>query len=215
MTRTRGVMLLAAIVLAVVWSSWRELARLDYTKIPTRDSWQRPAKVVAALGLAKGARVADVGAGDGYFALHLAAAVRGGGGGRVYAVEVDEHLAGALERRLQLRDAANIDVVLGELDDPRLPDRGVDLVFLCNTYHHIESRSNYFARLRADLRPGGRVAIVEMRADLTGIARLFADADHWMPRADLLGEMELAGYRHVESFDFLPMQIFEVFAVAE
>ncbi len=204
--------LLAVVLLATVWRSWGELSKLDYAKIPTRASWQRPDSVVAALGLAEGDRVADVGAGDGYFTFYLAEAV--GAGGRVYAVEVEEHLVDALERQVQIRDAANVDAVLGELDDPRLPDRGVDLVFLCNTYHHIENRTAYFARLRADLSPKGRLAIIDMRADLTGIAGLFSHAGRSAPRADLYGEMELAGFRHVERHDFLPVQIFEIFTPA-
>ncbi len=207
--RAAALLVTATLLLAVVWSSWDELSKLDYTKIPTRASWQLPSAVVEALGLAPGDRIADVGAGDGYFTFLLADAV--GGTGRVYAVEVEEHLVAALERQVQLRDTANVDVVLGELDDPRLPDRGVDLIFLCNTYHHIENRPAYFSRLRADLRPGGRIAIVDMKADLTGLARLFVDAGHWTARSDLYGEMELAGFRHIERLDFLPVQMFEIF----
>ncbi len=215
MTRAKGITLLVLVAfgLAALWSSWTELSRLDVTEIPTRASWQLPAKVVATLGLAEGDRVADIGAGDGYFTFPLAGAV--GASGRVYAVEVEDHLVAELERQTQLRDAANVDAVLGELDDPRLPDGGVDLVFLCNTYHHIENRTAYFSRLRADLRPGGRLAIIDMRADLGGIAGLFSHSGHSTRRTDLYGEMELAGFRHVERHDFLPVQIFEIFAPAE
>ena len=213
MTWGRGLaILLAAGAVIAVWRSWGELSKLDYTKIPTRATWQLPSRVVAALHLDAGDRVADVGAGEGYFTFPLAEAV--GTGGRVYAVEIEGHLVDAIERRAHRHDVANVDAVLGELDDPRLPDRGVDLVFLCNTYHHIENRTAYFARLRTDLRPGGRVAIVDMRADLNGIAGLFSHEGHSTSRLDLLGEMELAGYRHVESHDFLPIQVFEVFTPA-
>lgn len=213
MTWGRGLaILLAVAALIAVWRSWGELSKLDYTKIPTRATWQLPSRVVAALDLDAGDRVADVGAGEGYFTFPLAEAV--GGGGRVYAVEIEEHLVDAIERQAHLRDVANVDAVLGELDDPRLPDRGIDLVFLCNTYHHLENRTAYFSRLRTDLRPGGRVAIVDMRPDLTGIAGLFSHEAHSTSRTDLLGEMELAGYRHVEGHDFLPIQIFEIFTPA-
>ena len=215
MSKGRGiaVLVIATSALAAVWSSWNELSKLDLAKIPTRASWQLPARVVDALGVSAGDRVADIGAGDGYFTFLLAGAV--GAAGRVYAVEIDEHLVANLERQVQIRDVANVDVVLGELDDPRLPDRALDLVFLCNTYHHIDQRPEYFSRLRSDLAPGGRVAIVDMRADVTGLARLFVDAGHWMPRPELYGEMELGGYRPHRRFDFLPMQIFEVFTAAE
>ena len=213
MTWGRGIaILLAVVALFAVWRSWGELSKLDYTEIPTRATWQLPSRVVAALDLEAGDRVADIGAGDGYFTFPLAEAV--GGSGLVYAVEIEEHLVDAIERRVNQEDVGNVDAVLGELDDPRLPDGGIDLVFLCNTFHHIENRTAYFSRLRADLRPGGRVAIVDMRADLKGIAGLFSHEGHSTSRLDLLGEMELAGFRHVAGHDFLPVQIFEIFTPA-
>ena len=211
----RAVIVAAVVVFVVLflWRSRNELVKLDYAKGPTRAAWQRPAKVVAALGLQPGDRVADLGAGDGYFTFLLADAV--GSTGRVYAVDVAEHKVTGLEAKAQIKDYGNVDAVLGELDDPRLPDRGVDLVFLCNTYHHIESRTNYFKRLQADLRPGGRVAVVDMRDDLEGLAALFAHRDHWIARETLEGEMKIAGYRLEQRFDSLPVQSFEIFTPAE
>ena len=209
---TRRLLVLLVVVAVLGWlfvSSGKDLARLDYTAIPERATWQLTSRVIDSLGLQPGHVVADIGAGDGYFVPSLATAV--GPTGRVFAVEVEDHLVRRLERQAQVEDLANVEVILGELDDPRLPARGVDLVFLCNTYHHIERRTDYFAALRADLKPGGRVAVIDMRSDLQGVARLFAQRDHWMERQTLLDEMDLAGYRHVRSYDYLPVQIFEVF----
>lgn len=203
-------LVLAGYVAVSLWQSRAELAKLDYPKVPTRATWQLPAKVVAALGIQPGARVADLGSGDGYFTFLLADAV--GRKGRVYAVDVDEAKVNALGARAEDKGYGNVDVVLGELRDPRLPDAGIDLVFLCNTYHHIESRTDYFKRLKADLRPGGRVAVVDMRDDLQGFAAWFASRDHWIARTTLEGEMEIAGYRLVKRFDFLPVQSFVIFA---
>ncbi len=202
----------AAFVAWVAWTSWSELSKLDYATIPGRATWQLPARVIEALEIRKGHFVADVGAGGGYFTFLLADAV--GPTGRVYAVDVDDVEVRKLESAVLRQDVGNVDVVLGELDDPRLPDRAIDLVFLCNTYHHLESRDAYFSRLRGDLRPGGRVAVIDMRADLGGIAGWFSHEGHWMSRDVLHGEMKLAGYRLVESHDFLPVQLFEVYAPA-
>ncbi len=211
----RGIIVLAVLgYLAVsLWQSRSELAKLDYPKGPTRYAWQLPGKVVAALGIEPGDRVADLGAGDGYFTFWLADAV--GFQGRVYAVDIDEHKVTGLDAKAQNKDYGNVDAVLGELRDPRLPDQGVDLIFLCNTYHHIESRTEYFKRLKADLRPGGRVAVIDMRDDLKGFAAWFATRDHWIARATLEGEMEIAGYRVEQRFDFLPVQSFVIFAADE
>ena len=208
--RLLATLAIVAVLGWLVWSNRAELTRLDFTRLPTRGTWQLPTRVIESLGLEPGDRVADLGAGDGYFTFSLADAV--GPRGRVYAVEIDEHLVRGLRKQVQLKDYAQVEVIHGELDDPRLPDGGIDLVFLCNTYHHIESRTSYFARLRADLRKGGRVAVIEIRDDLTGIAGLLAHRDHWMSRRTLIDEMELAGYRRLEGFEYLPVQLFETFS---
>ena len=173
-----------------------------------RDVWQRPGEVMVALEVGSGATVADLGAGHGYFVPHLAAAV--GAQGRVLAVEVDQALAEAL--RVRFAQEVNVEVILGRLDDPLLPDGSVDLVVLVNVYHHIADRAAYFARLRADLSPRGRVVVIEPDADLGGLLGVFVPDGHASRVSDLRREMGAAGYRLVGSHDFLPVQIFEVFA---
>jgi hypothetical protein len=84
-------------------------------------------------------------------------------------------------------------------------------VLIVNTYHHIDGRPDYFGRLRRDLASAGRVAIVEPNKDLTGFLSLFLDDGHTSSAPVIIREMREAGYRHVESHDFLPTQVFEVF----
>jgi predicted methyltransferase len=166
-----------------------------------RDEWQQPERVVADLGLAPGAKVADLGSGGGYFTFRLAHAV--GPAGRVYAVDVDagmnEHVAGeAAEQGL-----ANVTTVLAATDDPKLPER-VDLVFNCNTYHHLENRAAYFRAVRERyLAPGGRVAIVEFEPE---------KFSHSTARETIDQEMTAAGFRLVKAFDYLERQHFLVYA---
>lgn len=200
--------LLAAVL--IIATSWAELARLDLAGIPRRAAWQQPDRVIAALAVEPGDRIADVGAGDGYFVFPLAAAA--GPSGKVYAVEVEEDKVSALAREVAARGDGNVEVVLGDYGDPLLPDRGIDLIFLCNTYHHIDDRQSYFSRLKADLRPGGRVAVIEMKDELTGFFGLLNHPGHAMARQVLLAEMAAAGYRHLAGFDFLPVQHLEIFA---
>jgi ubiquinone/menaquinone biosynthesis C-methylase UbiE len=156
------------------------------------------------------ARVADIGAGEGYFVPYLSRAV--GPQGKVYAVEVDDERVAQLEARVLAEGLANVEVVRGRFEDPELPDAGIDRVLIVNTYHHIEDRSDYFARLRRDLRPGGRVAIIENDTDLTGVLSLFLDEGHTSTASEVREEMRSAGYRTVQSHDWLATQIFEVFA---
>lgn len=172
-----------------------------------RDAWQQPERVVATLGIEAGDRVADIGAGGGYFTFLLADAA--GGKGRVYAVDVDEEMTDYLKQRAEREGYGSVEVILGEYDDPLLPDGAVGLVFLSNTYHHIEDPAGYFGRLRTDLGPRGRVAIVEYRH-----GSWWVPGKHWMDRETIERDMAEAGYRLEASHDFLPRQHFLVFRVA-
>ncbi len=184
------------------------VSKIDYTRL-NRGGWQHPERVMESLAIQPGDHVADIGAGDGYFIPYLAEAV--GSEGLVYAVEVDADKIEALEELVEKRQLGNVVVIQGGFDDPLLPDGRVDLVFLCNTYHHIDERPGYFARLKRDLRGPGRLAIVEPKDDMTGILALFGTNGHWTSLELLHRELTEAGYRPAESFDFLPTQNFEVF----
>ena len=174
-----------------------------------RDDWQQPDRVIAALEIEPGDRVADLGAGGGYFTFRLADAV--GPKGRVYAVDVDAGMTDYLAKRASEEGYANVEVILAEYDDPGLLEASVDLLFTSNTYHHLENRSDYFRRVRRSLRAGGRVAIIEYKR--TGwFQRIFP---HFTPVASIRAEMKAAGYRLEREHDFLPKQSFLVFSVAE
>lgn len=184
------------------------VGELDFTSFG-RDTWQRPDDVVTVLAVEPGDRVADLGAGEGYFVEYLSAAV--GADGRVYAVEVEADLAASLSERFPA-GSSNVETILGHYDDPLLPDGELDLVLLVNTYHHIEDRPVYFSKLRSDLRPEGRVSVIDPDLELDGVLALTLDEGHQTAVGDLQGEMRDAGYREVDRFDFLPVQIFAIYA---
>ena len=175
-----------------------------------RASWQQPHRVITSLNLKAGDHVADIGAGDGYFTFLLADTV--GPEGKVYAVEVTDSKVRKLARRAKNGSYENVEVILGELADPLLPDQTIDLAFLCNTYHHIDHRPEYFSKLKIDLRDNGRVAIIDLRDDLTGVAGLLVPKGHSTPKKLLYEEMAEAGYEQVTSFDYLSVQHVEIFA---
>ncbi len=197
----RNASLVALTVLAVsACSGWKS------DRTPTRrDRWQHPERVVESLRIQPGDHVVDLGAGWGYFTFRLADAV--GPAGRVYAVEIDEERARSLERAAREGGFSNVVVILAKPDDPLLPNGEIDLVFLCNAYHHIEDRVHYFDRLRVDLKRDGRVAIVDGRDVFAWLT-----LGHFPTRATRHTEMSAAHYRHAETFDFLRFQSFEVFA---
>jgi FkbM family methyltransferase len=173
---------------------------------PGRDGWQQPERVVEALALAPGAQVADLGAGGGYFTFRLADAV--GPDGRVFAIDVDPSMLDYLRERVDSEGIANVKVVEAAYDDGRIPASGADLVFTVNTYHHISDRPVYFRQLAGSLRPGGRVAIIELD-DGSWFRRWFG---HYTTADTIRSEMESAGYRLAAEHDFLDRQSFLVFA---
>lgn len=198
-TRIRVAALLVALLVAAPGCT--TLKRLAYEDFGGRDEWQQPDRVVAALGLRPGDRVADLGAGGGYFAFRLAEAV--GPSGRAWAVDVDEGMNEHVAREAEARGLEQLSVVLAAPDDPRLPEP-VDLVFTSNTYHHLDDRVAYFERIRTQyLRPGGRVAVVDYRPEATS---------HSTPRATIVEELEAAGFSLVEEHDWLDRQCFLVFS---
>jgi ubiquinone/menaquinone biosynthesis C-methylase UbiE len=173
-----------------------------------RDSWQQPDRVLAALGLEPGDRVADLGSGSGYFTLGLARAV--GPTGKVYAVDVDQKMNEYLRERVRTAGLDNVEVILGEFEDPLLPDGEIDLLFTANTYHHIRERPSYFRRVQTDLQPDGRVAIVEFDGRKSWFVRLIGSHT---PKQEIAAEMREAGYRLDQDLDFLERQSFLIFSV--
>ncbi|MGH3443212.1 MAG: SAM-dependent methyltransferase [Nitriliruptorales bacterium] len=169
---------------------------------PGRDRWQQPDRVLDALELGEGQKVADVGAGGGYFTYRLARAV--GPHGRVYAVDPDADMRLRISERVARKGYSNI-VTVDPGDDVRLPEP-VDLVVIVDAFHHLpQDRTAYFARLAEALRPGGRVAIIEPwpRWFLFGHA-----TEPERIRSVLAG----GGYALAAEHDFLVRQSFTVYA---
>lgn len=200
--RKRAPTLLVAVALLGACTSAKRFAYEGFS----RDRWQQPDRVIAALGIRPGDRVADLGSGSGYFTLHLARAV--GPEGRVYAVDVDEAMNEYVRQRTAEAEVANVDVILGRFEDPLLPDGRVDLVLVVDTYHHLEDRPAYFRNLQRDLARGGRVAVIDYDARKAWFMRLVG---HTTMREQLLREMAEAGYEVVEEFDFIDRQSFVIF----
>ena len=159
--------------------------RWAYEGFGARDRWQQPHRVIGELALRPGDRVADIGAGGGYFTFRLAEAV--GREGLVYAVDVDADMTRHLERRARATGRENIRVLLVEGPDPGLPDGSLDLIFLSNTFHHLPDRVPYFRRLARALAPEGRIAILEYRP---GEAR----GGHATAPEQIRSELSAAGY---------------------
>lgn len=180
----------------------------SFLNSPWRARWQQPEAVIRSLALRPGNHVADLGAGGGYFTFRLADSV--GPAGKVYAVDVDQGNLDYIARRAKEQGYANVETILAKYDDPLLPQGSIDLIFTCNTYHHLENRADYFASAARYLRPGGRVAII----DLNGSSWFHTLFGHWTPKETSRKEMEAAGYQLNGDFDFLSRQNFQIFALS-
>lgn len=174
---------------------------------PERAAWQKPDEVIRALALEPAAKIADVGAGTGYFAIRLARSIPGG---TVYAVDLEPRMVAWLADRARALGLPNMRAIRGDADTPRLPEP-VDLVLLVNVYHHLDRRTAYFKRLAASLRPGGRVAIIDQNDKAPrGPPR------HMRLSAETIeSEMKAAGFTRSQKHDLLPYQSFQVFVAAE
>ena len=142
--------------------------------------------------------VADIGAGSGYFALRFAPLLPQG---RVLAVDVSQPMLDEVGRRATAAGMRNLVPVLGGFDDPRLPAGGVDVIFTCNTWHHIDGRDAYLARVKAALTPGGRVAVVDFHKESPR-----GPANMKLARAAVVDEFQRNGFRLAAEHTFLPDQ---------
>ena len=120
---------------------------------PDRKEWQLPERVIQSLGIRSGDRVADLGSGTGYFTFRLADAV--GKDGKIYATDIDQDMNSYVVEEIQKRGYKNIKIIQAHPQDPLLPKKGVDIVFTCNAYHHLENRIHYFTNIKKYLRQGG------------------------------------------------------------
>lgn len=184
----------------------KALAAMDDAK---RDAWLMPERVVRSLAIEdKGGVIADIGAGSGYFSRRLAGEVPGG---TVYAVDVDDEFRGYIEQHREGWGTPNIEPHLAFYDDPALPERGVDLVFVSNTYPYLRSRVSYFKKVKAALKPGGRLAVINFKPDADVPDNTAPAPQFRTSRETVITELQQAGFVLAREETFLPYQYFLIF----
>lgn len=172
---------------------------------PSRESEERPQQTVAELELEPDDVVADIGAGTGYFSLRIAKEIPQG---KVYAVDVQPEMLDALNYLQQENKIENVEAVLGELDNPNLPEDSIDLAFMVDAYHEFEYPREMMKGVVRALKPKGRVVLVEYRQEnpLILIKPL-----HKMSEKQVKKEMKAVGLQWQQTKEFLPEQHFIVF----
>jgi SAM-dependent methyltransferase len=169
---------------------------------PGRDQRLQVNRVMDILGITSGKAVADVGAGSGWFTVR--AARRVSERGLVYAVDINPEAIRYVDARAKKERLHNIKTILGKVDDPLLPASAVDAVLLLKTYHEVAEPVALLRNLRAALRPGAKVGIIDRNGN---------GEDHGVDRAVVLREAAEAGYKLVEQYDFVKGDKMDYFLV--
>ena len=175
-----------------------------------RDDFQKPDQVIAALAFRAGERVAEIGAGSGYFTFRVARAVSPGG--TVLALDATPEMLDYLARRMTSEGAENVTWRCVPRDDPELKAESVDTVLLIDTLHYIQDRRAYAEHLRAALRPGGRLAVIDYRPKPWAERPWGPPPEQQLPRDVIDRDFAAAGLALHQSFEFLPEQYFAVYS---
>ena len=164
---------------------------LSIFEYPNRDQKLHVDRVMDLLGITTGRSVADIGAGSGWFTVRAAARV--GQSGLVYAEDINPEAITYIEHRAAQQKLVNIKTILGTTDDTRLPAASVDAVLLLKVYHEMEHPIPLMQQLKASLRPGGKVGIIDRNG--TGV-------DHGIMPDVVEHEMAEAGFKRIGKYDF-------------
>ncbi len=168
-------------------------------EIESREVYAHRDAIVAALGLKKGARIADVGAGTGLFLQPFSKQVAQEG--KVYALDISPKLVEYMTHRVKQRGLDNVEVVLSKEDSTQLAKASVDVVFLCDTYHHFEYHQNMLRSIHDSLREGGQLVIIDFE-------RIPGESSEWIlghvraGKEQVTKEIQEAGFELAEEVEF-------------
>ena len=174
---------------------------VDFFDRPEREAEEKSDALIDALSIREGARVADIGAGTGYFTWRLAR--RAGPTGKVFAVDIRQSMLDITARAVKAHGLANVEFVLGKENDPRLAERSLDMVFIAHSYHEFAQPETVMDAVRRSLKRGGRLVIVEYKKESQSAP---AAPLHKMSLDEIRSEIEPMGFDLDRILDFLPVQ---------
>ena len=172
-----------------------------------RDTWQKPEEILNALDIKKGQIIADIGAGSGYLTVKLSECV--GVTGTIYAADIQQEMLDYINKRLVEKGIKNVSLVLGTMDDPKLPPNSLDLAILLSTYHEIAQPIDFMKKIKLALKPKGRLAILEFSDE----SPIGPPIQVRLPVDLVINELKQAGFALSQRHTFLlPYQYFLVFS---
>ena len=167
---------------------------------PGREIFDQRFEILNAVGVYPGMTVADVGAGTGFFTMLFARTV--GPYGTVYAVDISESFVASIERRAEEYRVDNVRTIVNDQKDTRLPEDSIDLVFVCDTYHHFEYPQAMLASIDRALKEDGELVIIDFRRQ-QGFSSPWVMSHVRANREQVIEELREAGFMLVESLDLL------------
>jgi ubiquinone/menaquinone biosynthesis C-methylase UbiE len=171
-----------------------------------REREERPEQVLKELDVREGQTVADLGAGSGYYTFRMAQAV--GATGTVYAVDIEPRMLQFITHRAEREGVSTIKTSRATPTDPGLPVNSIDLLLMVDVYHELEYPFEVMQKVHAAMRPGGRVALVEYRAN---DPKVMIKPVHTMTERQIIAELREANFRHVKTVRTLPLQHLVIF----
>lgn len=180
-----------------------------------REQRQKPRELLAAIGLKEGQTVADIGSGPGFMEPYFLEAI--GPTGKIYAEDIQQDFLDQVEAKIQENGWRNVETILGDQIDPKLPKGKIDLAFILDAYHHFEYPVKTLSKIRESLAPGGRLVMIDF----------YRSREHpTMSKERLMGhiredrdgfakEIESAGFELIRHFDHLPHQYVLIFQAAD
>ena len=179
----------------------------DWLTRPERIQEEQPDRMLDSLRVRRGMVVADVGAGVGYHAFRLSAKV--GAEGRVYATDIQPEMLAMLRKSAAKQGVTNVIPALSGDTTTGLPKGVIDLALMVDVYHELSKPERFLDALKEALKPDGRLVLVEFRGEDPDVP---IKEEHKMTAAQVIRELDTAGFVLVERHEFLPWQHILIFA---
>lgn len=173
----------------------------EWLERPEREEEEAPSKLLKILPVKAGDVIADIGAGSGFYTFRLAERV--GPKGKVLAVDIQPEMLRIIRAKMKQRNITNVEPIHGNDTDPKLPEKGVDLILLVDVYHEFSYPWEMTDAMVQSLKPGGKLVFVEFRLEDPKVPIKLV---HKMSEKQVLKEMEPHPLRWVKTVESLPWQ---------
>jgi SAM-dependent methyltransferase len=177
------------------------MAGANWLVRPEREAEEHPDQALDGMNIRPGMKIADIGAGVGYMSLRMAKRV--GPSGKIYAVDLQPGMLELLRQRAAAEKITNVELILGEVADPKLPAGQMDIVLMVDVYHELSQPQVMARKIRETLKPDGRLILLEYRAEDPNVPII---PEHKMTVEQVKRELEAEGFVLQPPIETLPIQ---------